>query len=646
MRKSRSYNILFIKSYILLDNGSLSHDSSAMSIYRQGHVHLESHISTHVWNPCETKVLSQSIMNSALRSVCIFAIYLISLNIHDTEFPKFPAKRIIFVDYAKLKMLRNLKSPIKDKHCTYPFKNFLTDLDKQLFIQCITRTAKMDVPDASTLEDALYFYKKRYGTTPLHFNTWYKFASERNCRINRYDQLNEQLSQFKKKPNDYRRILSLLPEFFGNDQLTSVDVKNGVASVVLNNKRASAYLPIFERLQKMIPDMNFLINTHAQPVVIGNSYYQKSNALVKFNQNYDEFGSVTLFNKSQYSESSSNVNLFSLLDKNCKVNTYRSSLEQGYGLFINAPTEYQTLTTAPILSWGGYPGCSNDILIPSVFHYDFQKRMRMTYHYPSWGSKYQRLIWRGTTSGTPFPDPLNMQFKPDHICTSHDECGTNQTEITKPEEYGHRAWFYSHRQRAVTISDTYDDMLDLQFVSGVEMSEEAYDEIFKFNTKSNDMAFSLFFNSKFILDIDGNGYSSRFLHLLKGNSLIFSAHYALDWFSDIAIPFYHFIPVNMGFDKIDYHALPVKLRKQLIEKRVENPKFEFKRKDENDVYNSPLGYNDLAPKVLYYQNNLDLSEQLALNGQAFANKYLRNEDMDCYIFRAVIELHDILENET
>eukprot|EP00835_Amoeboradix_gromovi_P006052 NODE_648_length_5566_cov_0.226450.p1 type:complete len:640 gc:universal NODE_648_length_5566_cov_0.226450:3350-5269(+) len=589
-------------------------------------------------------------MSSALTTVIAFFISFMvvsnawnlrssyKLNIHNHEF------KIEKVDNYYLTSV-----PFRHSKCFYPFERFLTDFDKHLFIQCLIKTELLDEIDAKTIEEASSFYSSHYGPLPSEFESWFRFAKANQCRINRYDQLNAQLRQFKRSPKDYKQILTLLPAFFNNTQLTKMSVKDGKVNITINSDRAAAYVPIFEKIQALLPNMNFLVNTHAQPIIMHRNRYTdgflEENSLSKFNQNPSGVNMIDLtVQNPDRSNFTSTLRLRDLMSESCRADQYRNSLEQGYGLFINAPEEYQTLNLFPLLSWGGYPGCTNDILIPSVYHYEYRKLTEVKSDYPSWKYKSNTLLWRGATSGNPFYNNVHITYKPDHICTGYDVCTTNQTRITKPELYADRIWFYSHRQRAVTTSDLFQGILDIQFVNGAEMAVELQEETFKFYSKPWRLSFSRFFNSKFILDIDGNGYSGRFLKLLRGNSLIFAAHYATDWFSDIIIPFYHYVPVNMGYDKIDYTAIPREMREELVRKKLPN-KFDFEHRDPTDKHNTPLGYNDLAPKALYYQKNLDFSEEMALRGQKFANQYLREEDMDCFIYRALIELHDILNKE-
>eukprot|EP00834_Sanchytrium_tribonematis_P007871 NODE_790_length_3859_cov_0.497340.p1 type:complete len:570 gc:universal NODE_790_length_3859_cov_0.497340:3032-1323(-) len=525
-------------------------------------------------------------------------------------------------------------SPIKDSKCQYPFDQFLNHHDQIKYTQCIIRIKNMERHDAISYSEAKRYYNQHYGETPKYFKEWYAFAQSKQCRIDRYDMLYQQIKPFKHSKMNYTDALLKLIPFFNSTQLTRFDVKDGIVNITVNSKRADAYYPIFKKIQNYLPDLTFVINTHAQPVVLSHPEY--SHKMNKFTQS-NHVGKVKLAQIENGVENEHEVALKSIHKQACAPNQYHDQLFQGYGLFINHPEEYQTLQKLPILSWGNYEHCTVDIIVPSVYHYDYAKLNQMKTDYPKWNQKTNQLIWRGTTSGSPFYFTNEPFLMPDHVCD--DECTPNQYKIKASANYHQYLWFYSHRQRIVTHLMNYPKLADIKFNNVVEMNAE-YQKMAKMYYKLvRPMPFANFFNYKMILDIDGNGYSGRILRLLRGNSLVFAAHYAQDWFSDILIPFYHYIPIDLSYSEINVDAMDSEFQALLSKQQSEWSQFTFNKKDD---FNHPLGANDLPAKILYYQMNDDQAEQIALNGQQFAETYLRDEDMDCYLFRVIIELHDIL----
>ena len=532
---------------------------------------------------------------------------------------------------------------IRNALCVYPFDSFLTAFDEDKYLECVEKTKLLNEQDATSFSNAKSFYINHYfPKTPQHFESWYYFAKRRNCRINRYDGLHKQLLPFKKGTFSYSHLRNLVA-LFNNTQLTTFTSKNGVTHIEVNSERAAAYIPVFSRLQKYLPDFQFVINTHAQPVVLFNKHYGDHKVETKLNQYQVGLGQAELTIRSNNSNKTKIKRFSDIIANACQPDEYRSSLMQGYGLFMNTPEEYLTTKLLPMLSWGNYPGCTKDILIPSVFHYGSVPRsvVKPSY-YTEWKYKYPSLIWRGATSGSPFYLQEYRNYLPDHVCTSN--CTRDQIKLLQPLNYNQQVWFWSHRQRAAAYALEYPSLLNVYLVDAVEMHDTLRKQVFKFHKRAYRLSFKRFFDYKFILDIDGNGYSSRFLTLLHSNSLIFAAHYAEDWFTDIAIPFYHYIPINIGFTQVDVDAIPLDFKKKLLNMKQFNSDFKYELKQQNDTINTPLGYNDLAPKVLFYQQYDELSEKIALQGQKLAQTRLRDEDMDCYLYRVVIELYDILHH--
>ncbi|KAG5353292.1 hypothetical protein C0989_008510 [Termitomyces sp. Mn162] len=104
-------------------------------------------------------------------------------------------------------------------------------------------------------------------------------------------------------------------------------------------------------------------------------------------------------------------------------------------------------------------------------------------------------------------------------------------------------------------------------------------------------------NYKYVLDIDGNGWSGRFKRLITSNSLIFKATIFPEWFTDRIAPWVHYIPVHA-----DLSDLPDSLT--------------FFRGDPNGD-----GAHDA------------LAKKIAMAGREWSLKFWRKEDLTAYMFR-------------
>nr|AAR84598.1 Cap4p [Cryptococcus neoformans var. neoformans] len=55
---------------------------------------------------------------------------------------------------------------------------------------------------------------------------------------------------------------------------------------------------------------------------------------------------------------------------------------------------------------------------------------------------------------------------------------------------------------------------------------------------------------KYVIDVDGNGWSSRFRRLLQGNNVVFKSTLYPEWFHEILIPWYHYVPTKLDYSDV------------------------------------------------------------------------------------------------
>lgn len=57
---------------------------------------------------------------------------------------------------------------------------------------------------------------------------------------------------------------------------------------------------------------------------------------------------------------------------------------------------------------------------------------------------------------------------------------------------------------------------------------------------------------KYVVDVDGNTWSSRFQRLLLGNSVVFKSTIMPEWWNQRAQPWVHFVPIGLDYgDLVD-----------------------------------------------------------------------------------------------
>lgn len=114
---------------------------------------------------------------------------------------------------------------------------------------------------------------------------------------------------------------------------------------------------------------------------------------------------------------------------------------------------------------------------------------------------------------------------------------------------------------------------------------------------------------KYVFDVDGNGWSSRFKRLMTSNSLIFKASVYPEWFTDRIEPWVHYIPV-----KYDY----------------------------TDVHDSLTFFRgDLSGRG----SHLDMASKIAKAGREWSKTFWRKEDMVAYMFRLFLEYARVMRED-
>ncbi|KAG5645658.1 hypothetical protein DXG03_005495 [Asterophora parasitica] len=104
---------------------------------------------------------------------------------------------------------------------------------------------------------------------------------------------------------------------------------------------------------------------------------------------------------------------------------------------------------------------------------------------------------------------------------------------------------------------------------------------------------------KYVLDVDGNAWSSRFKRLITSNSLIFKATVYPEWFLDRIEPWVHYVPVQVD-------------------------------------------YSDMYDALVFFRGGLygegahpELARKIARDGRTWSRTFWRKEDVTAYVYRQV-----------
>nr|XP_019013499.1 uncharacterized protein I206_01567 [Kwoniella pini CBS 10737]OCF52280.1 hypothetical protein I206_01567 [Kwoniella pini CBS 10737] len=107
---------------------------------------------------------------------------------------------------------------------------------------------------------------------------------------------------------------------------------------------------------------------------------------------------------------------------------------------------------------------------------------------------------------------------------------------------------------------------------------------------------------KYVIDVDGNGWSSRFRRLLSSNNVVLKSTLFPEWFHEMLIPWYHYVPI-----KLDY----------------------------SDIHDVMAFFNGSPDGII--RGHDELAKEIARNGFDFVENRWRLQDMQSFMFLLILE---------
>nr|XP_031859158.1 uncharacterized protein CI109_005353 [Kwoniella shandongensis]KAA5526230.1 hypothetical protein CI109_005353 [Kwoniella shandongensis] len=212
---------------------------------------------------------------------------------------------------------------------------------------------------------------------------------------------------------------------------------------------------------------------------------------------------------------------------------------------------------------------------------------------PAWEDKTdERMLWRGKTTGIYFKDgvPWNISQRVNLVSRAAQNTGQlPMLDITPPNAP-------VGSPRDTPLSQLNADLMDVAFVDEAIQCDEKVCEVvqgrYTFGERKD---WSQGNQYKYLLDIDGNGWSARFKRLMSTNSVVLKSTIFPEWYTDRIQPWVHYIPIKA--DLTDLY----------------------------DVLSFFRGEHD------------DMARQIAMAGKGWSKKFWRKEDMVAYQFRLFLE---------
>ncbi|KAL1961335.1 hypothetical protein VTO42DRAFT_63 [Malbranchea cinnamomea] len=555
--------------------------------------------------------------------------------------------------FATHQVIQNPNAAVHDVHTSHytplprgshPIAQLMTD-SEAAFEALLSRQSK-------TLKAAVKEYQRRYGMRPPpHFDIWFKFAQERGVQlIDEFDIIYHLILPFWGLAP--KTIRERAREAIGFDNaLISVLIRDGIVTRADGGGEAHAWkrgaiTGMMQSFVRYLPDMDLAFNVHDEPRVVvpsedlqrlvsrakdvaipeasstrwpRNSWSRRPDDLNKGDRvaevrttRFNRFAHQAAWTHSRAScpvdtpardlddSSPDDVEKYAVgeLGFIYNISAYSDiclspSLRNHFGLFDRPNAVDLVQDLFPIFSESKVSSYQ-DILYPSPWYWagkvSYEPERDL-----DWDSKKDQLYWRGSTTGG-YSRAGGWRRHHRQVFVKNIN-GLSDTKILEKDYWG--SWNVKEVPRP-----RYKDLFNVSFSHVGQCDPDDC------NAQSN------FFNIvdpepreeawkyKYVLDIDGNAFSGRFYAFLLSNSLVYKCAIFREWHNEWLQPWVHFVPLSINGDD-----------------HFESVRY-FAQEEEGQIRAMHLA---------------ELSQQ-------WARKALRNEDLEVWFFRLLLEYGRVIDD--
>lgn len=221
------------------------------------------------------------------------------------------------------------------------------------------------------------------------------------------------------------------------------------------------------------------------------------------------------------------------------------TLAEKHGLFSGAHAFSVSHELVAIFSHSK-PQNFQDLLVPSQWYYNDNAKYE-EWRDPIWEEKRNVLFWRGsTTGGFAIKDNWRKSHRMRFVDRINSISISSREQILYPNSSGF-GWSTGPLSSALAESLSSNN-IDVQF-SEINQCESAgcssmreHFPIFHYEDRQQA------WNSRYLLDMDGNAYSGRFYAFLRSRSMVFKMSIFKEWHDNWLRPWLHFIPLSLDGD--------------------------------------------------------------------------------------------------
>lgn len=272
-----------------------------------------------------------------------------------------------------------------------------------------------------------------------------------------------------------------------------------------------------------------------------------------------------------------------------------------------------------------------DILIPSHYYYFPTKLYAYGWwwlHEPKdvddmevpWEEKTDDIFWRGATTGGGSSPPGYLPQYQRHrlIKMASDRSNTNKTIV-----FADPPGTDNFISAPVPLSELNKEIMDVAFTRTVGCAQYpgGCDRMRKDHRFADAVPLGENWSHKYLIDLDGMGYSARFPALLKSKSAVMKTTVYTEYMSEWIQPWLHYIPVSQAYSEI-YNI------------------YAYFSGATSSMLNAANATRDQFQAAGHHTHKLDTDAELrkiAEAGREWMFKIGRKLDMEIYLYRLCLE---------
>ncbi|KAF8598009.1 hypothetical protein BDV93DRAFT_547604 [Ceratobasidium sp. AG-I] len=504
----------------------------------------------------------------------------------------------------------------------------------------------MTESQSNTFDEAIEEYQRRYGRRPPHgFEKWYKFARSVNFKfideVGQFDQINRDITPLLVLPHSV--LQQRLQEASKAEHTYHLDIRSGKAAVSGNLAHwpvASSFEELASGFAKDLPDTTIYVSGHdGGPTILTEDMRLAVNSVLEDGQRFTEKQLEKLedyWRNPRQGLTNACLNdprtfyastLAAQNHTHTFIHDHRASMSfctnpailgdptKRHGSFTYDhphPRSASPFFVQSQLSAGGallHPALQ-DYVSPELYVRKFGTPV-------PWQNRTSKVFWRGRSTGEIFNKEHDWRFshRPRlHILASQNATLTDsnvapEVELLVEEESSGAVRLETYSRNVLNKLYMDVEMIGEPIQCEAKADDHTCQEMEEGLRWGQTVGWETGLDSKFLLDVDGNGWSSRFQRLLASGAVIFKMTVFPEWNADWLVPYYHYIPIQTDY---------------------------------SDLYDS-LAFFMGAPDGTSGHDSI--AEKIGAHAREFSVRHWRFEDMQVYVYRLMLEYARVISED-